>query len=74
MLNVSLGNDGMTEYEWRINKPKNKNHGESAAEHKLSDDLKKHFRFYFPSKETVANSKGGLGVSLTTMNLKLCLA
>lgn len=63
----------MTEYEWRINKSKNKNHGESAVERNLSDDLKKHFRFYFPSQETVANSKGGLGVSLTTLNLNLYL-
>lgn len=74
MLNVSLGDDGMTEYEWRTNKPKDKNHGEPAAERKLSDDLKKHFRFYFPSEETVANSKGGLGVSLITMNLNFYLA
>ncbi|CAG8955283.1 hypothetical protein HYFRA_00011265 [Hymenoscyphus fraxineus] len=60
------GDSGMMEYEWRTNKSsKNKNNAESAVERKLTDDLKKYFRFYFPTKETVANSKGGLGAGGT---------
>ena len=55
----------MTEYEGRINKPaKGKPQKESAAERKLSDDLTRLFRVYFPTHDTVAKSKGGIGVSI----------
>lgn len=59
-----LGDDGMTEYDWRLNKPpKGKPRIESVAERKLLDEITKNFRIYFPTRNTVANSKGGLGVS-----------
>jgi hypothetical protein len=54
----------MTEYGWRTNKQgKGKGKAESAAERKLSDDLANLFRIYFPTWETVGNSRGGTGVS-----------
>ena len=58
----SAGDDGMKEYAWRTSRPA-KSKGETPAEHKLSEILKDCFRIYFPTRETVANSKGGLGVS-----------
>ncbi|KAH6684447.1 tyrosyl-DNA phosphodiesterase-domain-containing protein [Halenospora varia] len=55
------GDDGMTEYEWRTNKPsKAKGQVESAVERKISDDVKKFFKIYFPTQETVARSRGGI--------------
>ncbi|KAH8683045.1 tyrosyl-DNA phosphodiesterase-domain-containing protein [Tricladium varicosporioides] len=55
------GDDGMAEYEWRTNKPsKAKGQVESAAERKISDDIKKFFKIYFPTHETVARSRGGI--------------
>jgi hypothetical protein len=35
----------------------------TSVESKLSEALKDHFRIYFPSRETVEKSIGGLGVS-----------
>lgn len=68
-----LGDDGMTEYEERINKPakgaKGKPQKESVADRKLSDDLTRLFRIYFPTHDTVAKSKGGIGVSLSEFSL-----
>jgi hypothetical protein len=52
----------LKEYRWRTNRPV-KSKGMTPVERKLSDDLKDRFRIYFPTRETVANSKGGLGVS-----------
>ncbi|KAG9239404.1 tyrosyl-DNA phosphodiesterase domain protein [Amylocarpus encephaloides] len=60
------GDDGMTEYGWRANKPRRgKPTVESEVERRLSDDVKKHFRIYFPTRDTVANSKGGIGAGGT---------
>jgi hypothetical protein len=56
------GDDGMREYGWRTSRPA-KSKGETPAEHKLSEILKDSFRIYFPTRQTVANSKGGLAVS-----------
>jgi len=53
------GDDGMTEYRWRTGKKG----AESAAERRLSDDLTKLFRIYFPTWDTVGNSKGGTDVN-----------
>ncbi|OWO99911.1 hypothetical protein B2J93_6966 [Marssonina coronariae] len=64
-LSASIGsiNDdcdhGMTEYGWRTDKP-SKNKGLSAKERKILDGLKD-CRIYFPTQETVAKSRGGLG-------------
>jgi hypothetical protein len=62
----------MTEYGWRINNKttKGKAKTESSAERKLSDDLKRLFRIYFPTRDTVANSKGGIGVSFILHNIQ----
>jgi hypothetical protein len=62
----------MKEYNWRENRPA-KPRGASAsyrphieqAERKLVDEANEHFRIYFPSEETVTQSKGGRGVSST---------
>ncbi|KIM95009.1 hypothetical protein OIDMADRAFT_134826 [Oidiodendron maius Zn] len=56
---AAQGDNGMKEYGWRTSRPA-KGKGETPAEHKLSDILKDCFRIYFPTRETVANSKGGL--------------
>ena len=56
------GDNGMKEYGWRTSRSA-KGKGETPAEHKLSEILKDCFRIYFPTRETIANSKGGLGVS-----------
>jgi hypothetical protein len=62
----NLGDDGMTEYNWRLNRPpKSKPQKESVAESNISEEVKKFFRIYFPTHETVAKSKGGIGVSST---------
>lgn len=52
----------MREFGWRTSRPA-KSSVETPAERKLSETLKECFRIYFPSRETVADSKGGLGVS-----------
>jgi hypothetical protein len=52
----------MKEYGWRMSRPA-KSKAEMPAERKLSGLLKDCFRIYFPARETVASSKGGLGVS-----------
>ncbi|EPE29923.1 Phospholipase D/nuclease [Glarea lozoyensis ATCC 20868] len=60
------GDDGMTEYEWRQSKtPKSKPQKKSVAERNISDEIKQYFRIYFPTHETVANSKGGVGAGGT---------
>jgi hypothetical protein len=67
---ASVGDDGTKEYEWRVNRPAQSKE-ETPAERKLSSILKDCFRIYFPTRETVAKSRGGLGVS--TLNLCYCL-
>ncbi|TVY80638.1 Tyrosyl-DNA phosphodiesterase [Lachnellula suecica] len=73
-LNISLiqclflalqGDDGMTEYRWRTDKPAKGKKIESPAEHRTSDDLTKLLRIYFPTSETVSQSKGGKGAGGT---------
>ena len=58
----SIGDNGLTEYGWRTNKSaRSKVVGET--ERRLSDDLKSRCRIYYPTRDTVAASKGGIGVS-----------
>ncbi|RDL35212.1 uncharacterized protein BP5553_07143 [Venustampulla echinocandica] len=55
------GDDGMTEYSWRYNKPpRGQINTESLTERKLLEDLKQNCRVYFPVRETVASSRGGV--------------
>jgi hypothetical protein len=56
-----LGDDGRTEFGWRSSK--SSTNAKSAAEEKLSDEVQSSCRIYFPTKETVARSRGGVGVS-----------
>lgn len=59
------GDDGTREFGWRIAKPSSK-HGVKAsneAERTLLDEVQSGCRIYFPTRETVAASKGGVGVS-----------
>ena len=59
-----IGDSGWTEYSWRYDKPsRGKASTEIDAERKLSDRIKDSFRIYFPTEETVAQSRGGIGVS-----------
>lgn len=59
------GDDGTREFGWRNNKPSSK-YGVKAsteAERTLSDEVQSGCRIYFPTRETVAASKGGVVVS-----------
>lgn len=53
------GDDGSTEFGWRTNRDK----VPSDVERKLSDEVKKGCRIYFPTHETVSQSRGGVNVS-----------
>lgn len=53
----------MKEYGWRTSRPA-KSNAETPVERKLTEVLRECFRIYFPARETVAESKGGLGVSV----------
>lgn len=44
------------------NRPTNKNGPAPGKEQNLLEDLQDYFRIYFPTRETVAKSKGGVGV------------
>jgi hypothetical protein len=59
---LSIGDDGLTEYGWRMNK-RSRGKGREARERKISEELTSHCRIYFPSRETVEQSKGGIDVS-----------
>lgn len=64
------GDDGLTEYRQRYSqasKPKSKrNETRPEEEVVLLEQIKENFRIYFPTKETVLNSKGGPSVGLQT--------
>lgn len=66
------GDDGLTEYGQRYSqasKSKSKlkrNETRPEEEVILLEQIKENFRIYFPTKETVLNSKGGPSVSLPT--------
>ncbi|PVH85495.1 phospholipase D/nuclease [Cadophora sp. DSE1049] len=60
LYNAAQGDDGLVEYGWRAGKS-TRNKGMCETERKLSDALKDRFRIYFPTAETVANSRGGIG-------------
>ncbi|KAF4628738.1 hypothetical protein G7Y89_g9417 [Cudoniella acicularis] len=49
------GDNGLTEYECRTTLPRTR-----PERRKLPEDIKRLFRIYFPLKETVAKSKGGI--------------
>ncbi|KAG0648405.1 hypothetical protein D0Z07_5479 [Hyphodiscus hymeniophilus] len=61
MYLAAQGDDGSTEYAWRQTKLSSTKAGtETDQERKVSDSLKDCFRIHFPSKENVAQSKGGV--------------
>lgn len=57
-----LGDDGLIEYHWRVNKPRGKNK-ETEEESRLWGLISDCFRIYYPTRDTVVESKGGRGVS-----------
>ncbi|TAQ85645.1 hypothetical protein B7494_g6030 [Chlorociboria aeruginascens] len=57
------GDNGIKEYTWRTKR--NKPGTESQLEKQLSDDLKSQIQIYFPTKDTVAASKGGIAAGGT---------
>ncbi|KAK0116055.1 hypothetical protein ONS95_013089 [Cadophora gregata] len=61
LYNAAQGDDGLVEYGWRAEKKSTRNKAMCETERKLSDTLKDRFRIYFPTGETVANSRGGIG-------------
>lgn len=58
----NLGDNGLTAYGWRPNKPARAKGLAPDFERKVSDELKSRCRIYFPSQETVEQSKGGAKV------------
>lgn len=71
LANVSRdgsGDNGSKEYKWRTNRP-GKSKSPTVAERQLSDGLKDHFRVYFPTFDTVAESIGGVKVSISPLFL-----
>ncbi len=64
---AAQGDNGTTELNWRTNKPpQNKSSSkQSETELLVSKGIEGDFRLYFPSRETVASSKGGLGAGGT---------
>lgn len=66
---IREGDDGMTEYNWRKQrslqarrKGGNLNVSDTGSE-EILERLRKNFRIYFPTEETVVDSKGGPNVS-----------
>jgi hypothetical protein len=59
----TTGDNGATEYGWRTEKP-TKSKGKSVAEYKLLGKVNSNCRIYFPTKETVEASRGGVAVWL----------
>ncbi|MCJ1439818.1 MAG: hypothetical protein MMC23_000299 [Stictis urceolatum] len=65
---AAKGDDGTTEYSWRNNpKPRGKKAPSASTEevsktatHKAVED---HFRLFFPSHDTILNSKGGVNAA-----------
>lgn len=55
------GDNGLTEYEWRTSKT-SKIKAETPNERKVSEEVKKNFKIYFPTRDTVVGCKGGIGV------------
>lgn len=61
---AAKGDNGLTEYQWRTDK-KSKSKVQSSAEKKVSDELKDGFQIYFPTRDTVSKSRGGIGAGGT---------
>ncbi|KAI9677600.1 MAG: hypothetical protein M1817_006554 [Caeruleum heppii] len=67
MYLAAQGDDGMTEYKWRNPEPSQGRRKKGAgvesesekAQKRLSEEMKKTFRIYFPTSETVERSRGG---------------
>jgi len=55
----------MTAYNWKYDKPKPRGQKliKSRHEQRVVQQMLSSFRVYFPTRKTVAESKGGLGVS-----------
>ncbi|KAH8821585.1 tyrosyl-DNA phosphodiesterase domain protein [Xylogone sp. PMI_703] len=64
---AAKGDDGMTEYKWRNPgiSGKRGNSSVSAAQKKTLEEIENSFRIYFPTRETVTQSKGGSGAGGT---------
>jgi hypothetical protein len=70
------GDDGTAELDWRTRKPpklrmENESSKNSTDNHELrvTKEIDGGLRVYFPSRDTVASSKGGIGVSSPAQSL-----
>ncbi|KAJ8064361.1 hypothetical protein OCU04_006705 [Sclerotinia nivalis] len=61
---AAQGDNGYKEYEWRTEKP-TRCKTDTAMERQLSEEIGRGLRVYFPSKQTVAESKGGTNAAGT---------
>ena len=53
----------MTEYEWRVQRPAKKGGFNLDVQNRVADEVFSRCRIYFPLRETVQLSKGGMDVS-----------
>ena len=58
-----VGDDGLTEYEWRVQRPAKKGEFNLDVQNRVADEVSSRCRIYFPLRETVQQSKGGMDVS-----------
>ncbi|TGO27745.1 hypothetical protein BPAE_0037g00290 [Botrytis paeoniae] len=61
MYLAAQGDNGFKEYKWRTEKPA-RSKMETVMETQLSEEIGRRFRVYFPSEQTVKESKGGTNV------------
>ncbi|TEY85861.1 hypothetical protein BOTCAL_0011g00430 [Botryotinia calthae] len=64
MYLASQGDNGSKEYKWRTEKPA-RSKMETVMETQLSEEIGRRFRVYFPSEQTVKESKGGTNAAGT---------
>jgi hypothetical protein len=67
---LSIGDDGLT--GWCTNMPAS-GKGAETRDRKISEELKSRCRIYFPSRESVEQSKGGIGVGENPFVSRLCV-
>ncbi|TGO13984.1 hypothetical protein BTUL_0060g00410 [Botrytis tulipae] len=64
MYLAAQGDNGFKEYKWRTEKPA-RSKMETVMETQLSEEIGRRFRVYFPSEQTVKESKGGTNAAGT---------
>ena len=58
---AAQGDNGLKEYEWRSSRSKKSGKGNTSTNEELGREIEHNFRLYFPSRDTVLASRGGVG-------------